>query len=49
MESFLTGGVKPGVVLADSKVGWQEGYRGFEAEQRARDNVIQRIRAEVKT
>ena len=37
-----------GVVLADSKVGWKEGYRGFEAEQRARDNVIQRIRAEVR-
>ena len=34
-------------VLADSKVGWSEGYRGFETEQRARDNIIQRIRAEV--
>ena len=34
-------------VLADSKVGWSEGYRGFETEQRARDNIIQRIRAGV--
>ena len=34
-------------VLADSKVGWSEGYQGFETEQRARDNIIQRIRAEV--
>ena len=34
-------------VLADSNVGWSEGYRGFETEQRARDNIIQRIRAEV--
>ena len=34
-------------VLADSKVGWSEGYRGFETEQRARDNIIQRVRAEV--
>ncbi len=33
-------------VLADSNVGWSEGYRGFEMEQRARDNIIQRIRAE---
>ena len=36
-----------GVVLADSNVGWKDGYRGLEAEQRARDNIIQRIRAEV--
>ena len=35
------------VVLADHKIGWSEGYRGFETEQRARDNIIQRIRAEV--
>ena len=34
-------------VLADSNVGWSEGYRGFETEQMARDNIIQRIRAEV--
>ena len=37
-----------GVVLADSKVGWRTGYRSFEAEQRARDNIIRRIRAAVR-
>ena len=34
--------------LVDNKVDWFEGYRGFEAEQRARDNIIQGIRAEVR-
>ena len=34
-------------VLANNTVGWSEGYRGFETELRARDNILQRIRAEV--
>jgi hypothetical protein len=35
-------------VLADDRSGWAEGYRGFEAEQRARDIIIKRIRAETR-
>ncbi len=34
-------------VLANSQVGWAEGFRGYEAEQRARDEILQRIRAQV--
>ena len=34
-------------VLANNTVGWSEGYRGLETELRARDNILQRIRAEV--
>ena len=34
-----------GVVLANHDVGWSHGYRGAEAEQRARDTILQRIRA----
>ena len=35
-----------GVILADQNSGWSEGYRGIDAEQRARDVILQRIRAE---
>lgn len=34
-----------GAILADHNAGW-EGYRGIDAEQRARDVILQRIRAE---
>ena len=37
-----------GPVIANDEVGWTEGYRGTAAEQRARDNIIQRIRAETR-
>ncbi len=37
-----------GVVLAGNQFGWTEGYVGNEAEQRARDNILQRIRAETR-
>ena len=37
-----------GAVLADNRVDWREGYRGREAEQRARDAIIQRIRTAVR-
>ena len=35
-----------GAILADQNSGWSEGYRGIDAEQRARDVILQRIRAE---
>ena len=34
-------------VLVDHRVSWAEGWRGFEAEQRARDNIVQQIRSQV--
>ena len=37
-----------GPVLANREVGWGEGYYGNEAEQRARDNIITRIRAQTR-
>ncbi len=37
-----------GPVLADSSVGWRNGYRGNEPEQRARDEILRRIRTEVR-
>ena len=37
-----------GPVLADSSVGWRNGYRGNELEQRARDEILRRIRTEVR-
>ena len=37
-----------GPVLANSRVGWTEGYRGNEAEQRARDVILRRIREAVR-
>ena len=35
-------------ILANATVGWSEGYRGLEAEQRARDNILRQIRAQVR-
>ncbi len=37
-----------GPVIANDQIGWTEGYRGTASEQRARDNIIQRIRAETR-
>ena len=37
-----------GPVLADNETGWSEGYVGFEAEQRARDIILTRIREAVR-
>ncbi|MDE0040685.1 MAG: leucine-rich repeat domain-containing protein, partial [Candidatus Poribacteria bacterium] len=37
-----------GSILADHNSGWLEGYRGLDAEQRARDVILQRIRAETR-
>ena len=37
-----------GPVLVNQQVSWREGYRGNEAEQRARDTILQRIRAAVR-
>ncbi len=36
-------------VLGGGDVGWREGYIGFEAEQRARDTIITRIRAQTRS
>ena len=35
-------------VIANDDSGWNEGYRGFETEQNIRDNIIQRIRSQVR-
>ena len=45
---FFDWWTEDGPVLADSRVGWSEGYRGTDAEQRARDAILQRIRAGVR-
>ena len=37
-----------GSILADHNSGWLDGYRGLDAEQRARDVILQRIRAETR-
>jgi hypothetical protein len=37
-----------GPVLANNETGWSEGYVGFEAEQRARDIILTRIREAVR-
>ena len=42
---FLDWWTENGAVLADDQV--EEGYKGYESEQRARDTIIQRIRAGV--
>ena len=35
-------------ILSDHNTGWREGYRGLDAEQRARDVILQRIRTETR-
>ena len=37
-----------GSILSDHNTGWREGYRGLDAEQRARDVILQRIRTETR-
>ncbi|MDE0042681.1 MAG: leucine-rich repeat domain-containing protein, partial [Candidatus Poribacteria bacterium] len=36
-------------VLADGLENWSEGYIGFDAEQKARDNILERIRSKVRS
>ena len=45
---FFDWWTESGPVLADNKTGWSEGYVGFEAEQRARDIILTRIREAVR-
>ena len=45
---FFDWWTESGTVLADNKTGWSEGYVGFEAEQRARDIILTRIREAVR-
>ena len=44
---FFDWWTEDGPVLANSETGWSEGYVGFEAEQRARDIILARIREAV--
>ena len=45
---FLDWWSEDSVILADDEVGWIDGYVGLEAEQRARDVIIQGIRNNVR-
>ena len=48
MVSFSIGGQKTIPSLRDNETGWAEGYVGFEAEQRARDIILTRVREAVR-
>ena len=45
---FFDWWTEDGPVLASNETGWAEGYVGFEAEQRARDIILARIREAVR-
>ena len=45
---FFDWWTESGPVLANNETGWAEGYVGFEAEQRARDIILTRIRESVR-
>ena len=45
---FFDWWTESGPVLANHETGWAEGYVGFEAEQRARDIILTRIREAVR-
>ena len=45
---FFDWWTEDGPVLANKETGWSEGYVGFEAEQRARDIILTRIREAVR-
>lgn len=45
---FFDWWTEDGPVLANNETGWSEGYVGFEAEQRARDIILTRIREAVR-
>lgn len=45
---FFDWWTEDGPVLANNETGWSEGYVGFEAEQRARDIILTRIREVVR-
>ena len=45
---FFDWWTEEGPVLANNETGWAEGYVGFEAEQRARDIILTRIREAVR-